>query len=113
MSELSVYRAHEPGQSPVVESLLTMLAIVAVCLLAAGYGRGVQELWTRRGPRRVIPGWRVGAFGAGLLVLLGVEQGPVHDMAESSLAGHMAQHMLLLLVAGPLLAAGAAGLPLT
>ncbi|MEU5789774.1 cytochrome c oxidase assembly protein [Micromonospora purpureochromogenes] len=113
MSELSVYRAHEPGQSPVAESLLTMLAVVTVCLLAAGYGRGVQELWTRRGTGRVIPGWRVGAFGAGLLVLLGAEQGPVHDMAESGLAGHMAQHMLLLLVAGPLLAAGAAGLPLS
>lgn len=81
--------------------------------MAAGYGRGVQELWSRRGAGHVVPRWRVAAFGAGLLVVLGTEHGPAHEMAESSLAGHMAQHMLLLLVAGPLLAAGAAGLPLS
>ncbi|PWU57197.1 hypothetical protein DLE60_24980, partial [Micromonospora globispora] len=96
-----------------VEGLLTMLAVVTVCLLVAGYGRGVHELWARRGPGRVVPVWRVAAFGLGLLVVLGAEQGPVHRAAESSFAGHMAQHMLLLLVAGPLLAAGAAGLPLS
>ncbi|MBQ0905051.1 cytochrome c oxidase assembly protein [Micromonospora sp. U21] len=113
MSALSVHQAHGPGQSPLAESLLAMLVVVTVCLLAAGYGRGVQELWSRRGAGHVVPRWRVAAFGAGLLVVLGTEHGPAHEMAESSLAGHMAQHMLLLLVAGPLLAAGAAGLPLS
>ncbi|MFE9690167.1 cytochrome c oxidase assembly protein [Micromonospora sp. NPDC005806] len=113
MSGLSVFRAHGPGQSDVAEGLLTMLAVAVVCLLAAGYGRGVQELWARRGRGRVVPGWRVAAFGGGLLVVLAADQGPVHRLAESSFAGHMAQHMLLVLVAGPLLAAGAAGLPLT
>ncbi|MEH0841982.1 cytochrome c oxidase assembly protein [Micromonospora sp. CPCC 205711] len=113
MSGLSVYRAHGPGPTPVAEGLLTMLVVVTTCLLAAGYGRGVQELWVRRGPGEVVPGWRVGAFAAGLLVVLAADQGPLHEMAEASFAGHMAQHMLLLLVAGPLLAAGAAGLPLS
>lgn len=113
MSGLSVYRAHGPGQSDVAEGLLTMLTVAVLCLLAAGYGRGVQELWARRGRSRIVPGWRVAAFGAGLLVVLAADQGPVHRLAESSFAGHMAQHMLLLLLAGPLLAAGAAGLPLT
>ena len=113
MSALTVHPGHPPGPQPVAEGLLTMLAVVTVCLLVAGYGRGVHELWARRGPGRVVPVWRVAAFGLGLLVVLGVEQGPVHRAAESSFAGHMAQHMLLLLVAGPLLAAGAAGLPLS
>jgi cytochrome c oxidase assembly factor CtaG len=113
MSALTLHRAHEPGQTSVADGLLTMLAVVTVCLLLAGYGRGVQELWARRGRGRVVPAWRAGAFGVGVIVVLAAQQGPVHEMAESSFAGHMVQHMLFVLTAGPLLAAGAAGLPLT
>ncbi|WNM38820.1 cytochrome c oxidase assembly protein [Micromonospora halotolerans] len=113
MSALTLYRAHGSGSGDVADGLLTMLSVAVVCLLAAGYGRGVQELWARRGRGRVVAGRRATAFAAGLVVVLAADQGPVHRLAESSYAGHMAQHMLLLLVAGPLLAAGAAGLPLT
>jgi putative membrane protein len=102
-----------PADGSLAEGLLTIAFVVAVCLLVAGYGRGVQELWARRGAGRVVPAWRVAAFGAGVLVVLAAQQGPVHELAATSLAGHMAQHMLLLLVAGPLLAAGAATLPLS
>ncbi|MFG1951623.1 cytochrome c oxidase assembly protein [Micromonospora sp. NPDC048830] len=110
---MSGYRAHGPGPGDVADGLLTMLVVAGLCLIAAGYGRGVHEVWTRRGPGRVVPGRRVGAFAGGLLVALAADQGPLHRLAESSFAGHMAQHMLFALVAGPLLAAGAAGLPLT
>ncbi|MFR9778592.1 cytochrome c oxidase assembly protein [Micromonospora sp. MS34] len=113
MPALTVDRAHGPGQHPVADGLLTILAVATACLLVAGYGRGVQELWARRGRGRVVSGRRVTAFGAGTVIALAADQGPVHELAESSFAGHMAQHMLLLLVAGPLLAAGAAGLPLS
>ncbi|MGR6320219.1 cytochrome c oxidase assembly protein [Micromonospora soli] len=113
MSALTLDRAHGAGPAATGEALLTMLTVVAACLLAAGYGRGVQELWSRRGVGRILPAWRVTAFGTGVLVALAADQGPAHRLAEASLAGHMAQHMLLLLVAGPLLAAGAAGLPLS
>lgn len=113
MSAVSGYRAHGAGPGDVAEGLLAMLVVALLCLIAAGYGRGVQELWARRGHGRVVPGWRVAAFGGGLLVVLAAGQGPVHRLAESSFAGHMAQHMLFVLVAGPLLAAGGAGLPLT
>jgi cytochrome c oxidase assembly factor CtaG len=103
-----------PADGSVPEGLLTIGFVVATCLLGALYGRGVQELRTRRGVAgRVMPAWRVACFGAGGLVILATQHGPVHELAEISLAGHMAQHMLLLLVAGPLLAAGAAGLPLS
>jgi cytochrome c oxidase assembly factor CtaG len=90
-----------------------VLAVLALAALAAGYGRGVHEIWARRGAGAVVARWRAAAFGAGLLVALLAQRGPVHEMAERSLHGHMLQHMLLLMVAGPLLAAGAAGLPLT
>ncbi|MFD2765322.1 cytochrome c oxidase assembly protein [Micromonospora eburnea] len=108
---MTVPRAHGPDAP--AESLLAMLVVVAICVLAAGYGRGVHELWYRRGAGAVLPAWRVGAFGTGVLVALAADRGPVHALAESSFAGHMTQHMLLLLVAGPLLAAGAVGLPLS
>ncbi|GAB1692892.1 cytochrome c oxidase assembly protein [Krasilnikovia sp. M28-CT-15] len=89
-----------------------MLGILVVAGLAATYGRGVHELWARRGAGAVLPRWRAAAFALGLLSVLGAQQGPIHDMAEDSLAGHMTQHMLLMLLAGPLLAAGGAALPL-
>ncbi|MFG1779494.1 cytochrome c oxidase assembly protein [Micromonospora sp. NPDC049048] len=101
------------GGDDMVAGLLAMLLAATLALLAAGYGRGVHELWARRGPGRVLSGWRVAAFGAGLLCVLATQDGPLTDLAERSFAGHMTQHMLLLLGAGPLLAAGAAGLPLT
>lgn len=93
--------------------LLTILLAVAVALLAAGYGRGVHELWARRGAGEVVPVWRVAAFGGGVVVMLAADSGPLATLARGSFAGHMTQHMTLMLVAGPLLAAGAAGLPLS
>ncbi len=104
--------AGDAAPAGVVEGLLTMASTVLVCLLVAGYGRGVQELW-RRGAVRLVPPWRVAAFGAGLLTVLAAEHGPLHALAEGSFAGHMTQHMLFLLGSGPLLAVGAAGLPLS
>lgn len=90
-----------------------VLGVLVVTALAAGYGRGVHELWARRGVGDVLSGWRVAGFAAGLVVLLAADRGPVHDTAEGSFTGHMLQHMLLLVVAAPLLAIGAAGLPLS
>jgi putative membrane protein len=101
------------GSESVVAGLVTMLLAAALAMTAAGYGRGVHELWYRRGRGAVVPGWRVVAFAAGLIATLATQSGPVATLAGSGFAGHMTQHMLLLLVAGPLLAAGAAGLPLT
>jgi putative membrane protein len=90
-----------------------VVGVLALATLAAAYGRGVHELWARRGTGAVVSRWRPAAFGAGVLSILAAQYGPVHEAAERSLHGHMVQHMLLLLVAGPLLAAGGAGLPLT
>jgi putative membrane protein len=95
------------------EEWTEVAGVLLIAGLAAAYGRGVQELWTRRGRGAVLPRWRAAAFGAGLVAVLAAQWGPVAEAAERSLHGHMAQHMLLLMVAGPLLAAGGAGLPLT
>jgi cytochrome c oxidase assembly factor CtaG len=90
-----------------------MAALSTVAVLAAGYGRGVQELWSRGGAGAAVSRSRVLAFAGGLATLVLAQSSSVHELAENSFAGHMVQHMLLLVAAGPLLAAGAAGLPLT
>jgi putative membrane protein len=89
-----------------------VLAVLALAMIAAGYGRGIQELWSRGGAGATISRTRVLAFAAGLAAVVLAHAPPVHELAEASFAGHMVQHMLLLVVAGPLLAAAGIGLPL-
>jgi putative membrane protein len=101
------------GAAGPAEQWADLLGVLALVGLGAAYGRGVHELWARRGASAVVTRWRAIAFLLGLIVALLAQRGPVHEAAERSLAGHMTQHMLLILVTGPLLAAGGAGLPLT
>jgi putative membrane protein len=83
-------------------------ALVAVAL--AVYTRGVVRL--RRG--RVVPeaskAWRVASFAAGAAVALLAVSGPLDSASAQSFAAHMLQHMLLMLVAAPLIVVA---LPLT
>ncbi|MDX6635324.1 MAG: putative rane protein [Solirubrobacterales bacterium] len=48
--------------------------------------------------------WRTASFAAGLAVLVGALASPIHELAGELLWLHMSQHVLLLLVAPPLLA---------
>ena len=86
---------------------VTVLAGLAAA--AAGYGRGWRRL--RRG-RRPASGRRAAAFGAGLAVVAVALLPPLDALAGTLFAAHMAQHMLLVMVAAPLLVLGAPGLPL-
>ncbi|MFF4777186.1 cytochrome c oxidase assembly protein [Microtetraspora fusca] len=56
--------------------------------------------------------WRVAAFAAGLLALATALLPPLDHLAGERFSAHMAQHMLLMVMAAPLLAAGAPGLVL-
>lgn len=71
-----------------------MLGAVAVATLA--YGRGLKRLRRRDGRARF--------FGAGMVVLLVAVGSPLEGMAGSLASAHMVQHMLLVVVAAPLLA---------
>src|SRR5215813_8806228 len=85
--------------------------IITPIVLAAGvYARGWREL-NRRLPRRFAV-WRLIAFQAGLLTLFLALASPLHQLAELLLQFHMIQHMLLMMVAPPLLLLGAPVLPL-
>jgi putative membrane protein len=112
MPDLTAAPLAHGASDGVAEGWWQIVAVLALAALAAGYGRGVQELWSRGGVGAVVSRPRVLAFLAGLAAAVLAQSPPVHELAEGSFAGHMVQHMLLLVVAGPLLAAGGAGLPL-
>jgi putative membrane protein len=70
------------------------------------YGRGVGTLWRRAGPGRGIGVGRVVAFLAGWTVALVAVAPPIGDLTHELLWIHMIQHVLLVLVAAPLIALG-------
>ena len=85
----------------------------ALCLALAGGYWAALRWW---GPRHVTAGeapatrGQVVAFGAGVLTILVAADWPVHALAEERLLSvHMVQHLLLSLVAPPLLLAGTPG----
>lgn len=90
-----------------------LFGVLTVAVLLAAYGKGVQDLWERRGQGAIISMPRATAFAAGAAAVLVALSPPVDRFAESSFAGHMTQHMILMTVAAPLLAFGGAGLPWT
>lgn len=84
--------------------------LAALALAGVVYLRGWRALRARR-PER-IPAWRAAAFAAGLAALAVALASPLDVLAARSLTAHMAQHLLLLVVAPPLLLAGAPLVPL-
>jgi putative membrane protein len=90
------------------------VAETVVALVIAGsvllYTRGVHELWGIAGPDRIVRRWQVFAFAGGVAAMLVALESPLEHEADVDLAWHMTQHVVLLTVAAPLLAASA---PLT
>ncbi len=93
-----------------------MTVVTVPLVVAVAYCAGVRRYagpgpsW-RRGVRRLGP-CRVVAFLSGLAVTAVVLSPPARDVAEGRLWLHMSQHMVLLVVSAPLLAAGSPGVPL-
>ncbi len=77
-----------------------------LALLAWRYMDGVWRMWRRAGVGRGIAQWQVGAFWAGWAALFIALISPIDTYGETSLAVHMVQHLLLMLVAAPLLVLG-------
>ena len=79
------------------------LVVLAACYLAA-----VRRVRGRRGRRtaRPWPGGRTAAFFAGLIVVAVAIQGSPGVYDDTVLSAHMVQHLLLIMVAPPLLVAG-------
>jgi putative membrane protein len=83
-----------------------------VGLLAAGYAIALVRI----GPRHAVPGqppatrFQMTCFGLGLLAMWIAGDWPIHDIAEGSLySAHMVQHLVLSMVAAPMLLLGTPG----
>jgi putative membrane protein len=78
-------------------------------VLAGLAGLGILYGWLARTRGEPLPPARALAAAGGLLVLAGALNGPLHDLSERYLfSAHMVQHVLLTLVAPPLLLLGVA-----
>ena len=101
--------------NPVAQAALaawTVPAGVVAASIAAAiiYARGFVGLH-RQMPER-FPRWRLGAFLAGLAAILIAIASPLAAFDDLLLQIHMIQHMLLMLVAPPLILLGAPAIPM-
>lgn len=78
--------------------------LVGLALAGAAYGRAVVA--RRRRGRLPVGGRHIAAFAAGLGTVAVALSPPLEHMAAERFAAHMLQHLLLILVAAPLVAAG-------
>jgi putative membrane protein len=70
------------------------------------YARGLRALWRRAGRGRVIAAWRAWCYFSGLLALFVALVSPVDAMGAALFSAHMVQHLLLMMVAAPLIMLG-------
>jgi putative membrane protein len=84
--------------------------VLAGLTLAGGaYAVGLARLWREAGHGRVVPRWRAAAYAGGVLALALALVSPLDALGETLFWGHMVQHLVLMLVAAPLLVLGAPG----
>jgi cytochrome c oxidase assembly factor CtaG len=81
--------------------IVTALVVVSGCL----YGWGVVRV-ARRHPARPWPAWRTAMFAAGLAVIVLATQSGIGVYDDVLFWDHMVQHLMLIMVAPPLLIAG-------
>ena len=93
----------EWGASP-LEVALMLLPLV-------WYAMGVRALWRSAGTGGGVSRTCAASFASGIAVLAVALASPVDAAAEALFSGHMVQHLLLILVAAPLLVLGAPSLP--
>jgi cytochrome c oxidase assembly factor CtaG len=84
--------------------------VVPLLVTGAIYARGWHDVW-RQMPQR-FPPWRLAAFLGGLLTIFVATASPLDAFAGLLLQVHMTQHLLLTMVAPPLLWLGAPATPL-
>jgi len=89
----------------------TASIVVPLALCAAWYAIGVRALWRRAGVGHGVRRWQVWCFAGGVVTLAIALLSPVDALAETLFSAHMVQHLLLMLVAAPLLALGEPLLP--
>ena len=89
------------------------LVMAGLATVAWFYSQGVKTVWWRSGVGHGITPWQALAFNGGMTVLFLAFISPLDALSSDLLSAHMVQHLLLLLVAAPLLLLGNVPLALT
>ena len=87
---------------------LEPVTVAALASAAAAFGHACRVAGALT-PRHPVPGWRRAAFFGGLAVVAVALLSPVDTYSGALLSVHMARHVLLTLVAAPLLLLGRPG----
>src|SRR5207247_2848209 len=88
---------------PVLEALLKTLVSLGLVTAGATYVRGWRRL---RASRYAPPRWRLALYVLGLATIAAAVLSPLDDLAARRFSAHMGQHLLLIMVAAPLLVLG-------
>jgi putative membrane protein len=99
------------GRAPEPHDLWTSWTFAPAVLVALGlsvalYARGLRALWRSAGTGRGIARWRAACFAGGVLAAALALLSPIDAVAAALFSVHMTQHMLLVVVAAPLLLLG-------
>jgi putative membrane protein len=81
-------------------------ALGAVLVPATVYATGLARLWGRAGVGRGVREWEAGCFAGGILALFVALVSPLDALGGALFSAHMVQHMVLMLVAAPLMILG-------
>jgi len=98
--------AHGIGAAAIDHWDLQPLVVVPLVAMAVLYVAGLRRIWQRAGRGRGISPSAVLSFAAGWIVMATALISPVAWISEILFSMHMTQHMLLMLVAAPLVAFG-------
>jgi cytochrome c oxidase assembly factor CtaG len=80
--------------------------VLPLLLMMTTYGAGIRHLQQQGIRRRVVSWGRCAAFALGILALIAALMSPLDLLAEVLFSAHMTQHLMLMLVAPPLLILG-------
>ena len=96
--------AHGPGAAPGAWDLDPLVLVAALAGLVL-YTRGALRLRTRRSARTPSR-TRQACFYAGLGLAVAAIVSPLHGWSETLFAAHMTQHLVLMVISGPLIVLG-------
>lgn len=84
--------------------------LIGCLLFTGGYLAAAHGLRRDNGEVQRLGGMRIAAFLSGVAVIFVALNGPIHDLSDDYLfSAHMVQHLLLMMVAPPLLLLGTPG----
>lgn len=99
--------AHTPGDFSFWQEWSARPGVAIPMLLAVGiYYTGLLRVWGRAGAGRGISKLAAAAYTGGLLTLVAALMSPLDAVTSALFSLHMVQHLLLILVAAPLLVLG-------